>query len=104
MCRLFQDLIALETERIGEFSLAGGDDTFRDVTEAIQVSPEWLHCVTLSDKMYARRQEIILLTHSHATLHALGTFGGLPLPLFRTAATYARTAICTSFATPFLVT
>ena len=65
MCRLYQDLLALETECTGQFSRAGGGATFRDVTEAIKVLPEWLQCVQLSDAMYHQSLKIITVSGKH---------------------------------------
>jgi hypothetical protein len=65
LCRLYQDLLAFETECTGQFSCAGGDATFRDVTEAIKESPEWLQCVQLSDAMYHQSLKIITASGKH---------------------------------------
>ena len=65
MCRLYQDLLAFETECTGQFSRAGGDDTFRNVTEAIKLLPEWLRCVQLSDAMYHQSLKIITVSGKH---------------------------------------
>jgi hypothetical protein len=65
ICRLYQDLLAFETECTGQFSCAGGDATFRDVTEAIKVLPEWLQCVQLSDALYHQSLKIITASGKH---------------------------------------
>jgi hypothetical protein len=65
MRRLYQDLFAFETECTEEFSHAGGDDTFRNVSKAVQELPEWLRCVRLSDEMFQHSLKLITASGKH---------------------------------------
>ena len=57
MSRVFQDLLAFETENIDKFRHEGGDATFR--ATATPVSPEWRECINLSDQMYLLAVELL---------------------------------------------